>query len=187
MIPAIVVLVLAWAMACVCGPGYLDTAGYIISLVQNIVRVEFLPAIAFVVSAAIAVSIGSSFTTMALLLPMFIPLSVSLLQKSSVVPVDANAPVFLATIGAVLSGAIFGDHCSPISDTTILSSAAAGCDHLEHVATQLPYAMLIAACSLLFGYIPAGFGVPWWIALTGSSISCCGIILIFGKQTSGHQ
>ena len=90
-------------------------------------------------------------------------------------------PIFLATVGAILAGAIFGDHCSPISDTTVLSSAAAGCNHLQHVATQLPYAILMAACSLLFGYLPIGFGVPWWIALPLSALVCVGAVIVFGK------
>jgi Na+/H+ antiporter NhaC len=180
MIPAVIVLVLAWAVSDVCRPDKLDTAGYIISLVGDAVRPEFLPCISFLAAGAIAVSIGSSFTTMALLVPMFIPLCWSVLggQGGSV---SVEHPIFLATVGAILAGAIFGDHCSPISDTTVLSSAAAGCNHLQHVATQLPYAILMAACSLLFGYLPIGFGVPWWIALPLSALVCVGAVIVFGK------
>jgi Na+/H+ antiporter NhaC len=184
MMPAVIVLILAWAVSDVCRPGRLDTAGYIISLVGDAVRPEFLPCISFLVAGAIAVSIGSSFTTMALLVPMFIPLCWSVLagQDGSV---SVDHPIFLATVGAILAGAIFGDHCSPISDTTVLSSAAAGCNHLQHVATQLPYAILMAACSLLFGYLPIGFGVPWWVALPLSSIACVGAVVFLGRLPRG--
>ena len=183
MIPAIIILILAWAISDVCRPGKLDTAGYIISLVGNAIRPELLPAVAFIAAGAIAVAIGSSFTTMSLLLPMFIPLAWSVLS-ATVATVSVNDPVFLATVGAILAGAIFGDHCSPISDTTVLSSAAAGCDHLQHVATQLPYSILVAACSILFGYLPIGFGVPWWIALPTSTAICVGAILFLGQNAT---
>ncbi|MEQ9411585.1 MAG: Na+/H+ antiporter NhaC family protein [Fuerstiella sp.] len=183
MIPAVVVLILAWAVSDVCREGKLDTAGYIISLVGDSVQPEFLPAIAFLAAGAIAVSIGSSFTTMALLVPLFIPLAWTVLSGHAEGAPTVNHPVFLATVGAILAGAIFGDHCSPISDTTVLSSAAAGCDHLQHVATQLPYAILVAACSVLLGYLPIGFGIPWWISLPVSAMACIGAILFLGQQT----
>ncbi|MEZ6091193.1 MAG: Na+/H+ antiporter NhaC family protein [Pirellulaceae bacterium] len=79
----------------------------------------------------------------------------------------SSDPIILyATAGSVLSGAIFGDHCSPISDTTVLSSQASGCDHISHVKTQIPYALLAAAISITVGSIPAAMGVsPWWLLL----------------------
>ncbi len=180
MIPAVIVLILAWAINGVCESGKLDTAEYIISLVGDSLRPEFLPAVAFLAAGAMAVSIGSSFTTMGLLVPMFIPLCWSILSASTENS-SVEHPIFLATIGAILAGAIFGDHCSPISDTTVLSSAAAGCDHLQHVATQVPYAIVIAVSSVLFGYLPIGFGVPWWIALPLSTGVCVGVVLFLGK------
>jgi Na+/H+ antiporter NhaC len=80
------------------------------------------------------------------------------------------------TLAAVLDGAIFGDHCSPISDTTILSSAASGCDHIQHVRTQAPYAVLVAILALVCGYIPAAWGVPaGWLLLGGTA----GIVCLF--------
>ena len=120
MIPAIIVLILAWAINGICGSDKLDTAGYIISLIGESVQPEFLPAIAFVAAGAMAVSIGSSFTTMGLLIPLFIPLANAILGAEGVDV--ATSSIFLATVGAILAGAIFGDHCSPISDTTVLSS-----------------------------------------------------------------
>ncbi len=185
MIPAIIVLVLAWAVNGVCSGENLKTADYIISLIGESVPGEFLPAIAFLTAGAMSVAIGSSFTTMGLLIPMFIPLANVVLSSQSN-GMEAGDPVFLAMVGAILAGAIFGDHCSPISDTTVLSSAAAGCNHLEHVATQLPYALLIAICSLLFGYLPMGFGLPWWLALPLSTAACVGAVLVFGKEPASR-
>ena len=182
MIPAIIVLLLAWAVSDVCRPDKLDTAGFIISLVGNSVRAELLPAIAFIVAGAITLSIGSSFTTMALLTPLFIPLCWSLLVADGITEFTSTNSLFLATVGAILAGAIFGDHCSPISDTTVLSSAAAGCDHLKHVNTQFPYALLIGIFSVLTGYLPIGFGVPWWIALPVGMAVTVGAIVVFGKR-----
>lgn len=186
MIPAIIVLTLAWSIADVCSTDKLNTAGYLISQVGDAVSPVFLPTVAFLAAAAIAVSIGSSFTTMSLLLPLFIPLAWSILGSTdSTTSVDN--PIFLATVGAILAGAIFGDHCSPISDTTVLSSAAAGCDHLQHVSTQLPYALLIAACSVVFGYLPIGFGVPWWLCLPISAMACIGVVFRLGQQPTVNQ
>lgn len=223
MIPAIIVLVLAWGISDVCGANQSDpvvvgeleaveqevpenpggaeqtessaagtsatgphvrlrTAGYIISLVGDRVQAEFLPCIAFLAAGAIAVSIGSSFTTMALLIPLFIPLALSLTVSPDGGGPSVDSPVFLATVGAILAGAIFGDHCSPISDTTVLSSAAAGCDHLQHVSTQLPYAILMAASSLLLGYLPIGFGLAWWIALPMCAVASVSAVMLFGKE-----
>ena len=179
MIPATVILVLAWGVSAVCHTGQLDTAGYIIGVISSSIRPELLPTIAFVTAGTIAVAIGSSFTTMALLVPVLLPLAWNLLGGHAE---TLNNPVFAATIGAILAGAIFGDHCSPISDTTVLSSAAAGCEHLQHVGTQLPYALLTAVASVLLGYLPIGFGIPWWICLPVAISACVGGILLLGKS-----
>jgi Na+/H+ antiporter NhaC len=97
-------------------------------------------------------------------MPLVIAVTYSLLTATGATRVAAD-PVMLGAIGSVLAGSIFGDHCSPISDTTVLSSAASGCDHLAHVSTQMPYALAAAAASVLLGTIPAGFGVSPWILL----------------------
>lgn len=186
MVPAVIVLILAWAIGAVCDEDGLSTALYITSLIGDSVQPQLLPAIAFIASGAIAVSVGSSFATMGLLVPMFIPLAAGILSSAGA-PISPEDPVFLATVGAILAGAIFGDHCSPISDTTVLSSAAAGCDHLHHVATQVPYALVIAVSALLFGYLPIGFGLPWWVALPLSTAVCIGAILFFGKAPQDNS
>ena len=91
-------------------------------------------------------------------------------------------PVFYSSIACVLGGSVWGDHCSPISDTTILSSMASGCNHIEHVRTQLPYAIVVGAAAILLGIIPTAIGLPWWVAML-LGIAALGITLrILGKS-----
>ena len=89
----------------------------------------------------------------------------------------------LTVIASVLAGSIWGDHCSPISDTTILSSMASGCDHIAHVRTQLPYALAIGALSVVVGSIPTAFGLPVWISLVGGSLLLIGGVVALGRWT----
>ena len=89
----------------------------------------------------------------------------------------------VASTSAVLTGAIFGDHCSPISDTTILSSMGAGCNHIDHVKTQMPYSLFIASIAILFGYIPAGMGLPAIVVLPVALLAVVLGLRIFGKRT----
>ena len=85
-------------------------------------------------------------------------------------------------VGAVLTGAIFGDHCSPISDTTILSSMGSACDHIDHTKTQLIYAVAVALISILFGYIPAGLGLPVLLVLPMGVLAVFATVRVFGKR-----
>ena len=110
---------------------------------------------------------------MSVLMPLAIPLGYSINSEMSFVVVCTSA---------VLTGAIFGDHCSPISDTTILSSMGAGCNHIEHVKTQMWYSLFVAGVAILFGYIPCGFGAPIYIVLPISFIALYIGVLIFGKR-----
>lgn len=120
--------------------------------------VWLLPAAVFLIAAATAFATGTSFGTMAILVPLVIPLGLTL-QGGEV------GPVLLGSIAAVLSGAILGDHASPISDTTVLSALGAGVDLVLHVQTQLPYAITAGIIALVFGFIPAGLGVSPWILI----------------------
>lgn len=138
----LMILVLSWALGSVCKA--LGTANYIVALAQGNVPAWAVPALLFVTGAAISFATGSSWGTFAILVPLAIPMSQAL-----------GAPLY-ASIGAVLSGGLFGDHCSPISDTTVLSSMGAACDHIDHVKTQLPYAVTVALASVV-AYVVAGF------------------------------
>ncbi|QDU46070.1 Malate-2H(+)/Na(+)-lactate antiporter [Symmachiella dynata] len=160
---AVVILILAWALADICQAGQLNTAGFLVEHTQQTLAVQWVPAVVFILAGVISLATGSSFTTMGLLMPLAITIThskLALLNQG-----DPSHHLMVASIGAVLSGAIFGDHCSPISDTTVLSSAATNCDHLDHVGTQVPYALTVAGVSLLFGYIPIGFGYSFLVAL----------------------
>ncbi len=127
---------------------------------------RWLPTIVFVMSGLVAFSTGTSWGTMGILIPMIFPLARALLLRDGI-PVTAGEPILLATVAGVLAGSIFGDHCSPISDTTVLSSQSSGCDHLAHVWTQMPYAGVVGGVSVLLGTVPLGFGVSlgWLLPL----------------------
>lgn len=178
MLPASAVLVLAWAIARVCDPEHLNTAGYIVHVTSGALSAQWLPALAFVIAGAVAFATGSSWSTMGLLMPLFIAVGWSIVPEGSA----PDSMPMLGTVGAILAGSIFGDHCSPISDTTVLSSAAAECDHIEHVTTQIPYALTVGAISLLFGYIPTGFGVSAFITVPLGLAACYGVVRFCGRR-----
>jgi len=179
MLYAIFILVLAWALAGV--TDLLGTAHYLVSLVGDHLHPGLLPMLVFVVAAATAFSTGSSWGTMGILLPLMVPLAWALMAASGMDGAE-HLPILYATVAAVMGGAVWGDHCSPISDTTILSSMASQCDHIEHVRTQLPYALSSGIIAILFGTLPAGFGVPWWICLPVAVVAVAALVRIVGKK-----
>jgi len=180
MMIAMVVLTLAWSLGAVTES--LQTAPYLTQLLEGNLELRWIPVLVFVASAAIAFATGTSWGTMAIMLPLVIPLTVSL--GGAVGFEDGSGySILLGAISSVLAGAIFGDHCSPISDTTVLSSTAAGCDHVDHVRTQLPYALVVAVISMLLGDIGTSYGLPNWVALGGGVVALVGILLVFGTPT----
>ncbi len=163
MVGAIMILVLAWSLGGCCR--YMLGTGEFVSsfLTSTGFALQLLPAIIFVVAGFIGFAMGTSWGTIALILPIVL----------GVFP--EGDPLFLITIGATLAGAVYGDHVSPISDTTILSSAGADCNHLRHVATQLPYATLVAAVCLV-GYLVAGFTATPWPSLIGGMVVILAVV-----------
>jgi len=153
-------LVLAWSLGSVTET--LGTAEFLSFALGDWIPAPFLPALAFMAAAGISFLIGTSWGTMAILLPVSIPLTIAVAGWGGV---GGEYTILLGVISSVLAGAVFGDHCSPISDKTILSSAASGCDHMDHVRTQLPYALLVAAVAVPTGDVATAFGVSPWIAL----------------------
>ena len=152
MVPAMVILVLAWSLSSTCRY-MLGTGDFVSDMVaKSGISLSFLPAVIFAVAAFISFSTGTAWGTFGILLPI------------AAAACQAEPSVLIVTIGAVLAGSVFGDHCSPISDTTILSSAGAKCDHIAHVSTQIPYAILVAAVSFV-GYLIAGFVRSPWLPL----------------------
>lgn len=167
---ALIILVLAWAIKEACGA--VGTSDYLIAALGDTLPPASLPVLVFLLAAAVAFSIGTSWTTMAILLPTTIPLAHTL----------GGLPIAILVAAAVLDGAIFGDHCSPISDTTVLSSVASSCDHLDHVKTQFPYAIATMIVAALFGYVGAALLWPAWVGLILGATAICGGLWLFGKD-----
>ncbi len=158
MFHAILILSLAWSLALL--TEHLHTAEFITGILSAInISPEFIPALTFVFSAIIAFSTGSSWGTMAIIYPLILP-AIWKIGLEAGMDTDAILPLFYNAVSCVLAGAVLGDHCSPISDTTILSSLACSCDHIHHVRTQMPYALLVGSVALLAGTLPAAFGIP---------------------------
>ncbi len=166
-----VILVCAWSLSSVIKE--LGTAKYLITLLSDTIPTFLLPSIIFLLGAIISFATGTSYGTMGILMPLAIPLAYSMNPEMSFIIVSTSA---------VLTGSIFGDHCSPISDTTILSSMGAGCNHINHVKTQLPYALFTAVITIVFGYIPVGLGMPIYVVLPLSIIALFIGIEVFGKK-----
>lgn len=166
-----VILICAWSLSSVIKE--LGTAKYLIKLLSGSFPAFLLPSLIFILGAIISFSTGTAYGTMGILMPLAVPLSHSINPEMSFIIVSTSA---------VLTGAIFGDHCSPISDTTILSSMGAGCNHIDHVRTQMPYALFTAIITIIFGYIPAGLGMPIYFVLPLSMFA-----LFIGIQILGEK
>ena len=166
-----VILICAWSLSSVIKE--LGTAKFLVTLLSGSVPEFLLPSIIFILGGIISFATGTSFGTIGILMPLTIPLAHSINPEMSYIVVS---------ISAVLTGSIFGDHCSPISDTTILSSMGAGCNHIDHVRTQMPYALFVGAIAILFGYIPAGFGLPIYLIMPVAFMVMFIGIQIFGKS-----
>jgi Na+/H+ antiporter NhaC len=174
-----IVLILAWSMSAVTSD--LNAKGYLISILGDTLPVALVPAVVFVLAAITAFSTGTSWGTMGILLPLVLPLTWAVMTVSGVA--DASGMhIMYSAIACVLAGAVWGDHCSPISDTTVLSSIASGCDHIEHVRTQLPYALLVGTVAIAVGTIPAGYGLPPWISLIVGGAILLGVLRFFGRS-----
>ena len=161
MLLAGLILVLAWSLSEV--TVVLGTARYLAHILEGNLRPELLPVLVFLTAASISFATGTSWGTMAILVPLVIPLSVAL-GGGAGFDGGAHYTVLLGSISSVLAGSIFGDHCSPISDTTVMSSMASACDHVDHVRTQLPYALTVAVVGMAAGDLPTAFGMPPWIS-----------------------
>ncbi|MEK7483411.1 MAG: Na+/H+ antiporter NhaC family protein [Planctomycetota bacterium] len=195
-VPALLILVLAWSLSATIGE--LKTNDEFSKLLSERVFSEtyrthlthLFPAIIFMLASFMSFATGTSWGTMGILFPLAIPMIVILTTGNDF---SSHQLDFLyMTIGAVLTGAIFGDHCSPISDTTILSSLGCEMDHMDHVDTQMPYALLVGVVSLIFGYIPAGYGWPlgyiWtpylWMGI--GTVVMALLLLVIGKPVPNY-
>ncbi len=176
---AVFILILAWAIGKTCGD--LGTNQFLTAAFHGSFDAWLLPALMFGISALVSFSTGTSYGTMAILLPNVVVLAHSMGMDS-----DLGGPALMVlTIGAVLEGSIFGDHCSPISDTTVLSSVATGCDHLHHVQTQAPYAVFIMLVSILCGYLPMALLGPqyWPLAWAAGILAILSFLFLVGRRS----
>ncbi len=182
MLSAVLILILAWSLALITQD--MHTAEFLAGVLTDMSLTPFLlPAITFILSALIAFSTGSSWGTMAILYPLILPVSWAISQQYGM-DYDASMAIFNNVVSSILAGSVFGDHCSPISDTTILSSLASSCNHIEHVRTQLPYAVTVGIVSVLFGTLPAAYGVPFYILYPVNILILYLIIVLLGKKVN---
>ncbi len=174
-----IVLVLAWSMSDLTAT--LNTSQYLVTLLADSLPVALIPAIVFILAAVTAFTTGTSWGAMAILMPLIIPLSWAVMGVNGIAD-DSGMHIMYSAVACCLGGAVWGDHCSPISDTTVLSSVASGCDHIEHVRTQLPYALLVGVVALGLGTIPGGFGLPPWISLVAGAAALVVALKLLGKR-----
>ena len=174
-----IILVLAWSLSDLTAT--LNTAQYLVTLLADSLPVALIPAIVFVLAAFTAFTTGTSWGTMAILMPLIIPLGWAVMTVNGIAD-PSGMHILYSSVACCLGGAVWGDHCSPISDTTVLSSVASGCDHIEHVRTQLPYALLVGIVGLSVGTIPGGFGMSPWISIVIGIVILGVFLRIVGKR-----
>ncbi|MBQ6224138.1 MAG: Na+/H+ antiporter NhaC family protein, partial [Campylobacter sp.] len=179
MIITVVILLLAWSLSSVIKD--LGTAKYLVEALSDTTPKVLLPILIFILGSFISFSTGTSFGTMGILMPLAIPLAHAVGTHYGLDGNELHA-YMCVNISGVLTGAIFGDHCSPISDTTILSSMGAGCDHIEHVSTQFVYALSVGAITILLGYLPVAFGLSVWLSLLLGMIGVVLLLKTVGKK-----
>ncbi|EJP6544813.1 Na+/H+ antiporter NhaC family protein [Campylobacter upsaliensis] len=179
MIFTIVLLLLAWSLSSIVKD--LGTSTFITHLLADKLPEFILPATIFAFASLISFAIGTSYGTMGVLMPLAVPLAFEV-AKLNGLESEALHHYMVLNISCVLTGAIFGNHCSPISDNVILSSMSAKCDHMEHVRTQIPYALFICAISLFTGYIPTALGLGVWLVLPLNFILITLLLRIIGKK-----
>lgn len=177
----IMILTFAWAISD--ATEALNTAQFLAGVLGEAITPAMLPAIVFVLAAAMSFAIGTSWGTMGILLPLAVPLAWAILQQAGMAD-PSGYYIVHAVIAAVLGGAVWGDHASPISDTTVLSAATSQCGLVEHTNTQLPYALVVGAIALVLGLIPAGLGLPSWLALLLALAGTVGTLLVFGRHAA---
>ena len=180
MLTAVLILILAWSVALV--TEHMHTASFISSSMLEMSLSPYLvPAITFILAALVSFSTGSSWGTMAILYPLMLP-ATWLITEDYGMDYNTSILIFYNVVSCVLAGSVLGDHCSPISDTTILSSLASSCNHIEHVRTQLPYALMVGVVSVIAGTLPAAFGISSYILFPAGLLILFLTVLFLGKK-----
>jgi Na+/H+ antiporter NhaC len=180
MFNAVLILTMAWSIALVTKD--MHTAEFVSHLlVQWSLSPVVVPVLTFLLAALIGFSTGTSWGTMAILYPLILPASWLLCQEQGM-SVDATMPLLYNVVASVLAGSVMGDHCSPISDTTIMSSLASSCNHLQHVRTQMPYALTVGGVAVLLGVLPTSLGLPSWVAFLAGFAVLWLVVRFVGKK-----
>lgn len=179
MMIAAIILVMAWGISSITSD--LKTADYLISVISDSINPRFLPALVFITCGLISFATGTSWGTMAIVMPIVIPMASTISISEGLNMADTNI-IIVGVISSVLAGSVWGDHCSPIADTTILSSMASKCDHISHVKTQLPYAILVGFVGLFLGDLPTAFGLSPYISIILILGTLSGILFVVGKK-----
>ncbi len=179
MFDGLIILVLAWSLSKITQD--LNTAGYLISVFGDVLNPLWVPVIVFILAGLTSFATGTSWGTMGILMPLVIPLVWNLGMNAGYDEALINLLIF-DSVSSVLAGAVWGDHCSPISDTTILSSIASQCDHIEHVRTQLPYAMVVGLVSILAGIMVTVIGFNIWVIYAISVSLLALVVWYFGRR-----
>lgn len=182
MVITVVILLCAWPLSSVIKE--LGTSIYLVDLLSDKTPLNLLPAAIFILSSLISLSTGTSYGTMGILMPLAIPLSIGVGVSNELHAAELHHYMIIS-ISAVLTGAVFGDHCSPISDTTILSSMASKCELLAHVKTQMPYAISVCLVSILLGYLPVTLGLNVGFSLVLGVLAMILLLRLFGKKVDG--
>ena len=180
MFNAVLILTMAWSIALVTKD--MHTAEFVSQLlVQWSLSPMVVPVLTFVLAALIGFSTGTSWGTMAILYPLILPSSWLLCQEQGL-SMEASMPLFYNVVASVLAGSVMGDHCSPISDTTIMSSLASSCNHMQHVRTQMPYALTVGGVAVLIGVLPTALGLPSRVAFLVAFVILGLIVRLIGKK-----
>jgi Na+/H+ antiporter NhaC len=174
-----VILILAWSISSVIKE--LGTSTYLVSILTDSTPQILLPSIIFILGSIISFATGTSYGTMGILMPLAIRSANAVGNHTGLEGTEIQNYIIL-NISAVLTGAIFGDHCSPISDTSILSSMGASCDHMDHINTQLFYALFVGLVAIVFGYIPAAMGFSMYIVLPLALVVVALTVRFYGKK-----
>lgn len=181
MFNAVLILTMAWSIALITKD--MHTAEFVSDILLKLsISPAIVPALTFILAALIGFSTGTSWGTMAILYPLILPASWLLCQDHGL-STAAAMPLFYNVVASVMAGSVMGDHCSPISDTTIMSSMASGCNHLQHVQTQMPYALTVGSVALLIGVLPTALGLPSWLAFLIAIAALWTIVRFVGKKS----
>ncbi|WP_445158047.1 Na+/H+ antiporter NhaC family protein [Halomonas sp. E14] len=180
MLLPLTILMMAWALANV--NATLGTSDFLIAALGEALSPQWLPAAIFTLAAFTAFATGSSWGVMGIMMPLTIPLAWAILDLHGLAGTAEGMPLLYASVAGVLAGAVWGDHCSPLAESTLLAAMASGCDLIEHVRTQLPYALLVGVIALVFGSVAVGHGLPWWLGLGLGLLVLALCLRLLGKR-----